>query len=89
MHLFLGLRASHVRFEPAEQREKTRTALNDIGRQSFLLEDAGQPDLALRKRKLECRGQDADDSEWRAVERDRLTENVLVAAETFLPEGVT
>ena len=87
-HLFFGLAAGDARFEPAEQRQKSGPAFDNVGRQSFLLEDAGQPDLALRKRKLECRGQDADHYERCAVERDRLAENTLIAPETFLPKGI-
>ena len=48
----------------------------------------GSEDLRLNEGKLQARRQDADDGERRAVERDRLAEDVLVAAETFLPEGV-
>ena len=88
VQLFVGLRAGHAGFHPAEDREVARAALDDIGRQSFLLEHARQPDVGLVKRKFDRRRRDADDRERCPVQRDRLAEDTLVAAETFLPEGM-
>ncbi len=45
--LFFGLRAGHARLHAAENGEITGAALDDVGRQSFLLEHARQPDVGL------------------------------------------
>src|SRR5436309_8516093 len=87
-HLFLGLLAGHIRFHPPKNGEVTGPAFDDVGRQPFLLEDARSKNVGLDKRKLQAWRHDPHDGEGRAVQGDRLAENVLVAAKTFLPEGV-
>ena len=80
--LLVGLLAAHAWFHAAKDGEIAGATLDDIGRQSFCLEDARQPDLILRERKFQRRRHDADDRERCAVEHDRLAEDVRVAAET-------
>src|SRR5947209_1942524 len=89
MEFLLRLGAGHTRFQPAKGNEKPGAALNDIGRQTFLLEHARQPDLVLREWKLEGGGHDADDGERRAVEINRLAKDAVVVSKTFLPKSVT
>ena len=50
--LLLGLFARHARFQATKDGEITGAALDDIGRQSFLLEHARQPDVGLGERKF-------------------------------------
>jgi hypothetical protein len=87
VHLFVGLRAGHACFHPAEKSKKSSAAFDDHRRKPFLLEYARQPDMGLGEGKLQGGGHDTDNGERGAVQRDRLPENVLVAAETVLPEG--
>src|SRR5205085_3848403 len=88
-HLFPCLLEGHAQFHSRQDREVAGPALDNVRRQSFLLEDTRNENLRLNERKLQRRRHDADDGEGRAVERDRLAENVLVATETFLPKSVT
>ena len=88
VQLLVGLLAAHVRLQSTQDGEETGAALNNIWRQSFLLEHARQPNLPLREGKFQRGRQDANDRERSSVKDNCLAHDILIAAETFLPESV-
>src|SRR5205807_8998522 len=88
VQLLVSLLVAHIRLQSTKDGEKTGAALNNIRRQSFLLEYARQPNLPLREGKFQRGRQDANDRERSSVKDNCLAHDILIAAETFLPESV-
>src|SRR4029077_1588806 len=90
IHFSHGLLAGNSLAQPADDRQISHTLAQALRGKERMLKITWGPDIGgSEERELDPRRQHADDVVRRTVKRDRLVQNIWIAAEAAMPQRVT